>query len=482
MKNMVRSEEFLSIVVVGGSGNLARTKIYPALFALYCQGFLPENTHIFGFARTELSDSEFRHLVSEHLTCRYTPDHSCAERTNEFLESCHYVSGRYGAPDSFLDLYQTMKSIEPTHGTSRIFYLAIPPSVFLDAAHAIGSAGLVQCNESEPSSRVVVEKPFGRDRESSDLLSRELAKVFTETQTFRIDHYLGKEAVQNLLVLRFANLIFEPVWNSRFIESVSIVWKERQGVEGRGGYFDKYGIIRDVMQNHLIQMMSLIAMDSPADLNPASIAREKVRVLRCIQPVRWEEMVLGQYATGTRAGKTVPGYVDDDSVASNSVSPTYASATLRIDSDRWKGVPFKITAGKGLDENVSEIRIRFRELQNNLFCKTGNCPEANELVIRIQPDEAIGLRLTNKVPGMGMQFATKELDLHYKQAFNETIPDAYESLILDVIRNDRSLFITRQELETAWDIFTPILHEIERRGQRPAQYPFGGDGSSLHSA
>ena len=473
---MKANDGSLSVVVVGGSGNLANTKIFPALFSLYCQGFLPGNTRIFGFARRSLSDEQFRDRIAEHLTCRYTPDKSCADRIREFLGLCCYVSGQYGSADSFLDLYEVMKSVESSPDTNRVFYLAIPPSVFLDAAHAIGSAGFVQCGEAEPWSRVVVEKPFGKDRESFDMLTRELACVFAEEQTFRIDHYLGKEVVQNLLVLRFANLIFEPIWNRDFIESVSISWKENLGVEGRGGYFDEYGIIRDVMQNHLTQILSLIAMDSPADLSPASIALEKTKVLRCIRPLDLNDVVLGQYAAGGVGAGAKPAYVDDDTVADDSITPTFAEARLWIQNERWEDVPFIVTAGKGLDSRVTEIGIRFRNVVGDVFCDAGGCPDANELVIRVQPDEAIYLRLVNKVPGMGMRFATKDLDLRYDAAFDEVIPDAYESLILDVIEGDKGLFITNEELQTAWDIFTPVLHRIEAQNVSPLSYVFGSAG------
>ncbi|OVE74329.1 glucose-6-phosphate dehydrogenase, partial [bacterium B17] len=352
-----------------------------------------------------------------------------------------------------------MQEVESSNHTNRLFYLAIPPSIFIDTAHAIGSAGFVQCDGDTPWSRVVVEKPFGKDRKTSDDLISSLADVFSEIQTYRIDHYLGKEVVQNLLALRFANLVFEPIWNSKFIESVSICWRENLGVEGRGGYFDEYGIIRDVVQNHLIQILSLIAMDPPADLTPSSIAKEKTKVLSSIPPIELDDIILGQYTEGTLGSRNVEAYTADDTVPDDSRTPTFASTVLRIENERWKGVPFKIMAGKGLNKSLTEIHIKFKAVANNIFCKTDQCPEPNELIIRVQPDEAIYLKLTSKVPGPGMKLDARNLDLQYKVAFNEIIADAYESLILDVIKGDRSLFITKGELETAWDIFTPLLHK-----------------------
>ncbi|NQT13165.1 MAG: glucose-6-phosphate dehydrogenase, partial [Planctomycetes bacterium] len=435
---MTQEPDSLSIVVIGASGHLARTKIFPALFALYCQGYLPERFHLFGFARSELSHAEFRQRVTEHLTCRYVPDHSCGDRMEEFLARTSYVPGDYGSRDSLLDLYAAMRDREGASGANRFYYLAIPPSIFIDAARAIGDAGLVQCDSSGPWSRVVLEKPFGRDRESSDALSRAIAQVFSEDQTFRIDHYLGKEVIQNLMVLRFANLVFEPLWNRDFIHSVKIVWKEDLPLEGRGGYFDQYGIIRDVVQNHLLQILALVAMEPPDVLDASHVAREKVKVLLSVPPLAREDLVIGQYGASIERPGRFPAYVDDPTVADDTITPTFAAARLSIENPRWEGVPFLITAGKGLDARMTEIRIQFRDVPGNMFCTPGGCPEANQFVIRVQPDEAIYLSLVNKVPGLGMTLEPRNLDLRYEEAFDRKIPDAYESLLLDVIQGDKS--------------------------------------------
>ncbi len=465
----------LAIVVVGASGDLATKKIFPALFALYCQDYLPDDFHIVGFARSELNDAEFRTRIMEHLTCRYVPGESCEQRMDEFLARCRYVQGAYDSQDSFLDLYQVMRDVEDGKPTNRLYYLAIPPSIFVDVARAIGDAGLVACGPDEPWSRVVIEKPFGRDRATSDELTRSISQVFTEHQTYRIDHYLGKEVIQNLLVLRFANIVFQPLWNREFIESVRIVWKEDIGLEGRGGYFDQYGIIRDVMQNHLLQILALVAMEPPAQLDPQHIAAEKSKLLRCIPTLSLDDLFLGQFVAAEYKGRRVPGYRDDPGVPDDSITPTYAAAKLRIENPRWDGVPFSIIAGKGLDARMTEIRIRFRQVPGNMFCDLGGCPDSDELVIRVQPDEAIHLSLTNKVPGMGLKLLTGVLDLQYKEVFDELIPDAYERLLLDVVEGDRSLFIQKAELEAAWDIFTPVLHEIDRDHVVPESYAFGSE-------
>ncbi len=468
--------ETLTMVVVGASGDLARRKIYPALFALYCQDCLPEQFQIFGFARSEFTDAEFRATIAEHLTCRYTPDGQCDLRIRDFLARCHYVSGQYESADSFLDLFVAMRNSEQGQAANRLYYLAIPPSIFLDVARAIGDAGLVSCGEGEPWSRVVLEKPFGRDRESSDALTHAMAEVFVEQQTYRIDHYLGKEVIQNLLVLRFANLVFQPLWNQQYIHSVRIDWKEDLSLEGRGGYFDQYGIIRDVMQNHLLQILALVAMEPPQRLDATCIAAAKVTALRGVPPLELADLVVGQYGPSQEDPHNYPGYRDDPTIPDTSRTPTYAAARLRVDNPRWQGVPFLITAGKGLNARMTEMRIQFRDVPANMFCTLGQCPAANELVIRVQPDESIYLSLVNKVPGMQLRLETRKLDLQYKAAFTELIPDAYESLILDVIQGDRSLFIRSDELQAAWDIFTPVLHTLEQQQIQPLQYAFGGSG------
>jgi len=473
----------LTFVTVGGSGDLARKKIYPALFALYCQGLLPKTFHVFGLARTPFSDEGFRARVAERLTCRYTPGTACAERMREFLARCRYVTGAYGARESFLDLYAAMRAAEGEREANRIFYLAIPPAVFLDVAHAIGGAGLVSCDPRRPWSRVVIEKPFGRDRESSDLLARELAQVFTEEQTYRIDHYLGKEMVQNLLVLRFANLVFEPIWNRNYVRCVQIAWKEDIGVEERGGYFDGTGILRDVVQNHLLQILALTAMESPERYEAGRIRDEKVKVLRAVPPVAADEVVLGQYtAAASGGGERRRGYREEPGVAPDSVTPTFAALALQVRNRRWDGVPFLIRAGKALDGRMTEIRVQFRPVPGDIFRHLGGCPADNELIIRVQPDEAINFRIVSKTPGLGLKLAAGDLDLLYRSAFRQEIPEAYESLLLDVIRGDKTLFIRGDELEAAWDIFTPALHDFDRRRREPQPYPFGSAGPAAATA
>jgi glucose-6-phosphate 1-dehydrogenase len=479
---MTAGDRPLTIVVVGGSGDLARKKIIPALFALYCQRRLQSDFRVVGFARSAMSDDAFRDRIREHLTCRYSPGESCADRMHEFLGRCFFVSGAYGSTDAILDLYVRLRDMEKGQAANRLFYLAIPPSLFAEVAGAIGDAGLVQCGETDPWSRVVVEKPFGRDRTTSDVLTAELAGVFSEEQTYRIDHYLGKEVVQNLMVLRFANRVFEPLWNRGHVDSVAIAWKEPIGVEGRAGYFDAYGIIRDVLQNHLLQIMSLVAMETPRSLGSHFVRDEKVKVLQSIPPVSLDNIVTGQYVASENAGVRFPGYRDDPAVPRDSRTPTFAAVALQVRNPRWEGVPFFLSAGKGLDAHLTEVRIRFRPVAGNLFCRAGECPDVNELVIRVQPDESVFFRVVSKVPGVEMKMESRPLDLRYRAAFKEEIPEAYESLLLDVILGNKGLFIRSDELAAAWDVFTPVLAQLDERRVVPEPYAFGSHGPASAAA
>ncbi len=472
----------LSVVVVGASGDLALRKIFPALFSLYCQELLPKQFHIVGYSRTAMSNDVFRDKVMSRLTCRYIPGEQCAERMQEFLSRCTYVAGHYDSAEDFKQLHKELEHLDPEGDDNRIFYMSIPPFLFLQVAHALNGAGLVKPDKTRGWSRVVIEKPFGSDRASSDELTRSMAQVFSEPQTFRIDHYLGKEVIQNLMVLRFANLIFDPIWDRSCIQSVKITWMEDLSLEGRAGYFDQYGIIRDVMQNHLLQMMALVAMEQPVGLDSKYVRDEKVKALRAVPALTINDLVVGQYTAGAVNGKQNFGYLDEDGVPKNSITPTYAAAVLRVKNRRWDGVPFLIRAGKGMGCSMTEIRIRFQRVPGNIFEHATGHLSANELVIRVQPDAGISFRIVNKVPGLNIKLDESFLDLRYSSAFEGVIPDAYESLILDVILGDKSLFIRADELEAAWDIFTPVLQELEQKRIQPEPYVFGGNGPSAADA
>ncbi|KAL5167571.1 Glucose-6-phosphate 1-dehydrogenase, chloroplastic [Glycine soja] len=467
------NESSVSITVVGASGDLAKKKIFPALFALYYEDCLPKHFTIYGYARSKMTDAELRNMVSKTLTCRIDKRENCNEKMDQFLKRCFYHSGQYDSQENFAALDKKLKEHEGGRTSNRLFYLSIPPNIFIDA---------VKCASLSASSgngwtRVIVEKPFGRDSESSAALTKSLKQYLTEDQIFRIDHYLGKELVENLSVLRFSNLIFEPLWSRQYIRNVQLIFSEDFGTEGRGGYFDHYGIIRDIMQNHLLQILALFAMETPVKFQLPDGCQ--VKVLRSMRPLRLEDVIIGQYKSHTRGGVTYPAYVDDKTVPSGSLTPTFAAAALFIDNARWDGVPFLMKAGKALHNKRAEIRVQFRHVPGNLYNRnfgTDLDRATNELVIRVQPDEAIYLKINNKVPGLGMKLDRSNLNLHYAARYSKEIPDAYERLLLDAIEGERRLFIRSDELDAAWSLFTPVLKELEEKKIIPEYYPYGSRG------
>ncbi len=479
----MNTSEPITFVILGASGDLARRKVIPAFFALYCQDKLPPEFRVVGFGRSELTDEAFRQRVMEHLACRYSLGPDCARREAEYLARCFFVTGSYDSRDAYLDLYTRLREIEPPGAAvNRVFYMAIPPDAFLDVSHGLGDAALIACDDGGGWTRVVVEKPFGRDRASSDALVRGMSQIFSEAQTYRIDHYLGKELVQDLMVLRFANAVFEPLWNARHIERVSVLWRETDTLAGRAGYFDRYGILRDVVQNHLLQIVALAAMEPPSGLNPVAVHAAKAQLLRSIQPLAEDDLVLGQYAGGTRGNLRVAGYREEAGVPADSCTPTFAAGVLTIDNERWRGVPFFLLAGKGAARSVNELRIQFRRPAADLFGTAAAGLPANELVVRIQPDEAIGLRVLNKTPGLAMKLQTGDLNLSYSEAYPQVVPEAYERLLLDVIAGEHGLFICADELAASWDVVTPVLHAMEESPHPPEAYALGGDGPASTAA
>eukprot|EP01102_Stenamoeba_stenopodia_P016098 TRINITY_DN5583_c0_g1_i1.p1 TRINITY_DN5583_c0_g1~~TRINITY_DN5583_c0_g1_i1.p1 ORF type:complete len:533 (-),score=168.03 TRINITY_DN5583_c0_g1_i1:96-1694(-) len=461
--------EALTVVILGASGDLAKKKTYPALFSLFAHKLIPSITNFVGYARSKMSDEDFRATIAKSLK-----GHD--DQKEAFLKRCYYFHGQYDSVESLKELSKQCDSLEAdslgkgsTKVGNRVFYMAIPPSVFIPAAKAIRGGGL----SSDGWNRVVVEKPFGHDLESSQKLSAELANLFSEEDLFRIDHYLGKEMVQNLMALRFANVVFEPIWNRYFINNIQITFKEDIGTEGRGGYFDEFGIIRDVMQNHLMQIFALIGMEHPISLSSEHVRDEKVKLLRCVPPIELDDVVIGQY-TKSEDGKK-PSYLDDQGVPKDSTTPTFALAVLHVNNERWNGVPFILKCGKALNERKAEIRIQFHEPCNGLYPSLEKA--RNELVLRVQPNEAIYLKFLSKKPGLSSDLEQSELDLTYKSRFGITeLPDAYERLIYDVVRGDHNLFVRDDELDAAWRIFTPLLHKLEKEKIKPELYAFGTRG------
>ncbi|OAY34267.1 hypothetical protein MANES_12G007900v8 [Manihot esculenta] len=436
-----------------------------------------QSTHfsVFGYARSKMTDAELRNMVSKTLTCRIDKRENCGEKMDEFLKRCFYHSGQYDSEENFTELDKKLKEHEGGRLSNRLFYLSIPPNIFIDAVRCAS----MSASSANGWTRVIVEKPFGRDSESSAALTKALKQYLEEDQIFRIDHYLGKELVENLSVLRFSNLIFEPLWSRQYIRNVQLIFSEDFGTEGRGGYFDNYGIIRDIMQNHLLQILALFAMETPVSLDAEDIRNEKVKVLRSMRPIRLEDVVIGQYKSHTKGGITYPAYTDDKTVPKDSLTPTFAAAALFIDNARWDGVPFLMKAGKALHNKRAEIRVQFRHVPGNLYNRnfgTDLDRATNELVIRVQPDEAIYLKINNKVPGLGMRLDRSNLHLHYAARYSKEIPDAYERLLLDAIEGERRLFIRSDELDAAWSLFTPVLKELEEKKIIPEYYPYGSRG------
>lgn len=454
-------------IVMGASGDLAKKKIYPTLWWLFRDGLLPDNTHIVGFARSDLTMDAIHQKVQPYLKAT----DSDSSKLASFFQHNSYVSGKYDDTASFRRLDAHVSALPNGKGANRLFYLALPPSVYADVTRNIKHT----CMGHGGWNRVIVEKPFGKDLESSNKLASHLSSLFKEEQIYRIDHYLGKEMVQNLMVLRFANRIFGPIWNRDNIACVVLTFKEPFGTEGRGGYFDEFGIIRDVMQNHMMQMLCLVAMEKPKSTSSHDVRDEKVKVLKSVAPVRMENVVVGQYTGDPKEqGEAAKGYLDDDTVPKGSRTPTYACVVLYIQNERWNGVPFVMRCGKALNERKAEVRLQFKDVSGDIF---QNQSKRNELVIRVQPNEAIYTKMMTKKPGMFFNPEESELDLTYGSRYKDVkLPDAYERLILDVFCGSQMHFVRSDELQEAWKIFTPLLHKVETTKVPLVQYMYGSRG------
>ncbi|KAG0294626.1 Glucose-6-phosphate 1-dehydrogenase, partial [Dissophora globulifera] len=453
---------------LGASGDLAKKKTFPALFGLFRNGHIAPTTRIIGYSRTKIDRPDYLKRISQYI--KNTSDPQVKAMLDRFLDQSTYVSGLYDQDSGFQQLEHELKRVEQETGAQdRLLYMALPPSVFIPVATGLKR----NCYTTKGINRLIVEKPFGMDLESSRVLSKALAALYREDEIYRIDHYLGKEMVKNIMILRFSNQIFRSCWDKDHISNVQITFKEKIGTEGRGGYFDEFGIVRDVMQNHLFQILSLIAMETPASLNAEDIRNAKVDVLRAIPEVIESEVLLGQY--GKSEDGTLPSYLDDETVPKGSKQATFAAAAFHINNPRWSGVPFVLKCGKALNQQKVEVRIQFKDMGEGLFHK--NDMARNELVIRVQPDEAVYLKMTQKLPGLGMETVMSELDLSYASRFtNLSVPDAYENLILDAILGEQSNFVRSDELDEAWRIFTPVLHKIDRGLVPVATYPYGSRG------
>ncbi len=462
----------LTLVIFGATGDLSHRKLIPALYHLCSAGLMPEKFAIVGFGRSKLDDEAFRQTVRDAVTGSGTKlnDHAW----DEFAQHLSYLSGQYGSEDSFHELAGILQRIDTEVGTEdhRLFYLATPPNVYTDVVRNLGLAGLNKPAEPNGWARLIVEKPFGRDLATAQALNRAIHEVFAEQQVYRIDHYLGKETVQNLFILRFINGIFEPLWNRNYVDHVQITASESIGVEGRGGYYDQAGVIRDMLQSHLLQLLTLTAMEPPSEFTADKVRDEKVKVLDSVRMPGGEDLartfVLGQYGRGMAGDRLVPGYQDEREVPPHSQTPTYVAVKLMVDNWRWAGVPFYLRTGKRLPRRVSEIAIEFRRAPHMYLPGSSSPrPRNNVLVIRIQPDDGLALRLDVKVPGPSMRIRPVDMSFLYKDAFGEQTADAYERLLLDAMRGDSTLFARTDEVEAAWSLVTPLL-EATPSGEMPA--------------
>jgi glucose-6-phosphate 1-dehydrogenase len=458
-----RIPEPATMVIFGASGDLTKRKLVPALYSLARDRLLPARFAVVGYARKPLTDDAFRDDMRkgcDEFARRRPVD---PELWSTFASHVFYQEGSYDDPAAYAALKTRLEEIEKALGLpgNRVFYLSIPPSSFATVVKQLGASGLTTAPDGR-FARVIIEKPFGTDLATAQSLNRDIHQTLTEKQIYRIDHYLGKETVQNLLVFRFANGIFEPVWNNRFVDHVQITGAETVGVEGRGGYFEQAGILRDMVQNHLFQVVSLASMEPPISMDPDAVRDEKLKVLKALRTIPPSEMdahvVRAQYAAGSMAGKKVPGYREETGVSRTSQTETYVAMKFFIDSWRWAGVPFYLRSAKRMPKRVTEIAIHFKEAPHLLFGKRGEGIRPNVLSIRIQPDEGITLNFGSKLPGPAMEVAPVSMEFRYGSSFGVEPPEAYERLILDCLLGDNTLFTRADEVEASWTWISRI-HE-----------------------
>nr|WP_246256665.1 glucose-6-phosphate dehydrogenase [Isoptericola halotolerans] len=466
------------LVIFGVTGDLSRKKLMPAVYDLANRGLLPPGFALTGFARRDWEDEDFAQIVhdavKEHAR---TPFREATWQ--QLSEGIRFVQGSFDDPEAFERLRRTVEDLDAERGTggNHAFYLSVPPSAFPLVCEQLARSGLSESAE-DAWRRVVIEKPFGHDLASAQELDAVVSKVFEPESVFRIDHYLGKETVQNILALRFANQMFEPLWNSNYVDHVQITMAEDIGIGGRAGYYDGVGAARDVIQNHLLQLLALVAMEEPVNFDADALRAEKIKALSSVRLPRdlSRHTARGQYASAWQGGEKVVGFLEEEGFNPESTTETYAAVRLDIDNRRWAGVPFYLRSGKRLGRRVTEVAVVFKTaphlpFESSLTSDLGS----NALVIRVQPDEGVTLRFGAKVPGTAMEVRDVTMDFGYGHSFTESSPEAYERLILDVLLGDPPLFPTREEVELSWKILDPVIAHWAQRG-RPETYPAGSWG------
>jgi glucose-6-phosphate 1-dehydrogenase len=470
-----------TMVIFGGAGDLSRRKLIPALYNLALDGLLPTQFAVVGFAIDDLTDEAFRDFARAGIET-FSRRELSEEDWQDFAGRLFYQQGDFGDAASYAALKARLEALEPQFGIpgSRVYYLAIPPTFIDTCVFGLHDGGLVApADQALPFTRLIVEKPIGRDLQSARAVNRSLKACFAEHQLYRIDHYLGKETVQNILAMRFGNSIFEPLWNSKYIDHVQITVAEAEGVGTRAGYYETAGALRDMVQNHILQLLSLVAMEPPWSMRADVIRDRRLDLLQCLRPMRSRDVdrhvVRAQYASGFYRGKNAPGYRREERVAADSTTETYVALRVFIDNWRWAGVPIYIRTGKAMPKRVSEVAVQFKAVPHMLFNTDTDHPlEPNVLALRIQPDEGLALRIGTKLPGPKVRIYPVKMDFRYGSTFGDQSPEAYERLLLDVIVGDATLFMRDDAVEASWQWIQPILDAWAASGERwLPEYPAG---------
>src|SRR4051795_4435005 len=469
-----------TLAIFGATGDLAKRKLLPAIYNLAHEGALPERFNLVGISRGDIGDEGFRQTARDSITqfSRRKPDEKVL---SSLVDRMRYITASFDDPNGYDELRKVMHEFDEEAGLvfTRVFYLSTAPSFFPVIAEALGEHDLNDHEEAEV--RIIVEKPFGTDLESALELNRRLLSVFDESQIFRIDHYLGKETVQNILVLRFANMIFEPLWNRSYVDSVQITAAEDIGIGTRAGYYDESGALRDLIQNHLLQLLMILTMEPPVSLAANEVRDEKVKVLHAIDPPAVEDVpeiaVRAQYTRGSVGGEEVPGYLEEEGVPDDSRTETFAAVKLKVDNWRWAGVPFYLRHGKRLARKTTEIAVKLAPVPHLAFKQQGSLGvEPNQLILMVQPNEGVSLSLVAKIPGARMSVRPVNMEFLYGTSFMSQSPEAYERLILDTMRGDATLFARNDEVEAAWAICDPILQAWSQMDGEVPKYAAGMPG------